>query len=107
VEDEDQQEHELDGEEDGDRTEDKDWMKYEDGEDEAEDDREELPEPWLAPDARVELATSLPHCVARIHRFWRWRAGRSAAPPPGQRKVGRNELCPCGSGKKFKRCCGA
>lgn len=22
------------------------------------------------------------------------------------RKIGRNELCPCGSGKKFKRCCG-
>jgi len=22
-------------------------------------------------------------------------------------KVGRNELCPCGSGKKYKRCCGA
>jgi preprotein translocase subunit SecA len=22
-------------------------------------------------------------------------------------KVGRNELCPCGSGKKFKRCHGA
>jgi tetratricopeptide (TPR) repeat protein len=21
-------------------------------------------------------------------------------------KIGRNELCPCGSGKKFKRCCG-
>jgi len=21
-------------------------------------------------------------------------------------KVGRNELCPCGSGKKFKKCCG-
>lgn len=21
-------------------------------------------------------------------------------------KVGRNESCPCGSGKKFKRCCG-
>ena len=28
-------------------------------------------------------------------------------PPPGQPdKVGRNEPCPCGSGKKFKRCCG-
>jgi preprotein translocase subunit SecA len=25
----------------------------------------------------------------------------------GKRKVGRNELCPCGSGKKYKRCCGA
>ena len=23
------------------------------------------------------------------------------------RKVGRNEKCPCGSGKKFKRCCGS
>lgn len=21
-------------------------------------------------------------------------------------KVGRNDLCPCGSGKKFKKCCG-
>ena len=24
----------------------------------------------------------------------------------GQRKVGRNEPCPCGSGKKYKQCCG-
>ena len=22
------------------------------------------------------------------------------------RKIGRNELCPCGSGKKYKKCCG-
>jgi preprotein translocase subunit SecA len=21
-------------------------------------------------------------------------------------KVGRNDLCPCGSGKKYKKCCG-
>ena len=45
--------------------------------------------------------------------------GRQQAPPPGQgqpvqqtvkregRKVGRNEPCPCGSGKKYKKCCGA
>jgi hypothetical protein len=26
---------------------------------------------------------------------------------PSGRKIGRNELCPCGSGKKFKRCHGA
>jgi len=25
--------------------------------------------------------------------------------PPRQRKVGRNDKCPCGSGKKYKRCC--
>ena len=24
-----------------------------------------------------------------------------------RRKVGRNELCPCGSGRKYKRCCGS
>ena len=23
-----------------------------------------------------------------------------------QPKVGRNDLCPCGSGKKYKKCCG-
>jgi hypothetical protein len=26
--------------------------------------------------------------------------------PEGRRKIGRNEPCPCGSGKKFKMCCG-
>jgi tetratricopeptide (TPR) repeat protein len=28
---------------------------------------------------------------------------KAVAPPPG--KVGRNEPCPCGSGKKYKQCC--
>jgi len=40
----------------------------------------------------------------------------SSAPPPQQQKIqprkveakiGRNEPCPCGSGKKYKKCCGA
>ncbi len=37
-------------------------------------------------------------------------AGPADAAKPvvrGAKKVGRNELCPCGSGKKYKRCCGA
>ena len=29
-----------------------------------------------------------------------------AMPQPPKRKIGRNEPCPCGSGKKYKRCCG-
>jgi preprotein translocase subunit SecA len=43
-------------------------------------------------------------------------AGQQSLPHPlpepqgtfvrGERKVGRNELCPCGSGKKFKHCHG-
>jgi hypothetical protein len=28
-----------------------------------------------------------------------------AAPPASERKVGRNDPCPCGSGKKYKHCC--
>ncbi len=27
-------------------------------------------------------------------------------PVKAENKVGRNDLCPCGSGKKYKRCCG-
>ncbi len=37
--------------------------------------------------------------------------GGEASTPQGPvvkgKKVGRNELCPCGSGKKYKKCCGA
>jgi hypothetical protein len=28
-------------------------------------------------------------------------------PPAARTRVGRNEPCPCGSGRKFKKCCGA
>ncbi|MEI6705284.1 MAG: SEC-C metal-binding domain-containing protein, partial [Deltaproteobacteria bacterium] len=28
-------------------------------------------------------------------------------PEPPAHRVGRNEPCPCGSGKKFKKCCGS
>ncbi|MGA8614319.1 MAG: DUF5672 family protein [Xanthobacteraceae bacterium] len=33
--------------------------------------------------------------------------GRRAGDRPTRRDVGRNELCPCGSGKKYKRCHGS
>lgn len=33
--------------------------------------------------------------------------GISTLAPASKEKVGRNEPCPCGSGKKFKKCCGA
>jgi preprotein translocase subunit SecA len=29
------------------------------------------------------------------------------APKRASAKVGRNDPCPCGSGKKYKNCCGA
>ena len=33
--------------------------------------------------------------------------GRTAGVPRAGRKIGRNAPCPCGSGRKYKRCCGA
>ena len=32
---------------------------------------------------------------------------RTAVAPRAGRKIGRNSRCPCGSGRKYKRCCGA
>lgn len=32
-------------------------------------------------------------------------AWRSPSSPVMSRKIGRNEFCPCGSGKKYKKCC--
>ncbi|MCU7839825.1 MAG: SEC-C domain-containing protein [Candidatus Thiodiazotropha sp. (ex Lucinoma annulata)] len=40
---------------------------------------------------------------------WYFVDGQLVPPKPEMRKqpkVGRNEPCPCGSGKKFKKCCG-
>ncbi len=31
--------------------------------------------------------------------------GDAEVSPGDRRKVGRNEPCPCGSGKKYKKCC--
>jgi uncharacterized protein len=54
---------------------------------------------------RDEIAPS----VRAIHAFWLERRGGaapSAAPFRRDRpRVGRNDPCPCGSGKKYKHCC--
>lgn len=69
-----------------------------------------------ADDGLVEAVTELiPSSVKAIAAYWRGRAGRSfttlspASHGEAHRvgdKIGRNEPCPCGSGRKFKRCCG-
>lgn len=49
----------------------------------------------------------IPMCVAELYRHWRGgaRARGGGAPARRTSKVGRNELCPCGSGRKNKKCC--
>jgi uncharacterized protein len=65
------------------------------------------------PDQREELAKQIPASVAAIYRYWipyRKAVHERALATSIQRaepKIGRNDPCPCGSGKKFKKCCGA
>ena len=73
----------------------------------------------LDADAEDELAREapdmIPACVGEIARFWRarraahphnFRTDRVSAAAHMATKTGRNDPCPCGSGKKFKKCCG-
>ena len=46
----------------------------------------------------------------RIDGEWKFIDGELVKPEPIVRetpKIGRNDPCPCGSGKKYKKCCGA
>ena len=45
----------------------------------------------------------------KVDGVWLYEEGEVKKPQPVRRetpKVGRNESCPCGSGKKYKKCCG-
>jgi uncharacterized protein len=58
-------------------------------------------------DERAELHAAavdlIPSTVEAIDAFWKARQ----RPPRRAPKTGRNDPCPCGSGRKYKRCCGA
>ena len=55
-------------------------------------------------ETRDALIERLPETLRRIAAYWR---DPASAFPRQAPKVGRNEACPCGSGKKFKKCCGS
>ena len=58
------------------------------------------------------LWKSIPECVMLINEFWHpgqqpeVERGKGMAIATEAERTGRNEPCPCGSGKKFKKCCG-
>lgn len=73
---------------------------------------EEIEESEMArvddPVKRHKLAIEVEAAIPEIYKFWL--PLRKSAVATVQRdapKVGRNDDCPCGSGKKFKKCCGA
>lgn len=62
------------------------------------------------PAMRSKLALQIPEAVVRMYEYWlpyRVAVYERHVAKTMQPKVGRNEPCPCGSGKKFKKCCGA
>jgi uncharacterized protein len=62
------------------------------------------------PAQRQALAKEIAPCLTKIHAYWLPLRHAVAERHQAQRmssKVGRNDPCPCGSGKKFKKCCGA
>lgn len=70
--------------------------------------------PGLALDAPDDIgerlddaAAMIPRAILLLRKIAAMRAARKpAAQTPVHGKVGRNKPCPCGSGTKFKRCCG-
>ena len=49
----------------------------------------------------IELDRKKPEDVADLEMLLNW-----PVPVEVEKKVGRNDPCPCGSGKKYKKCCG-
>ena len=49
----------------------------------------------------IELQPKEPEDITDLEILLNW-----PKPIEAEKKVGRNELCPCGSGKKYKKCCG-
>ncbi|MGE4073679.1 MAG: UPF0149 family protein [Lysobacterales bacterium] len=57
---------------------------------------------------RMGLIAELPECIAGLGSFWNAAGGVRPQPPARAESLpGRNDPCPCGSGKKYKKCHGA
>ena len=73
-------------------------------------DRIEAEKDRITPEFRKKMIAILPKRLVALHHAWRGRA--DPFPPTARRvtpgrNVGRNERCPCRSGRKFKHCCGS
>jgi uncharacterized protein len=61
----------------------------------------------LEDDERQTIAGNLPQLVHMCYAFWHGLPVPPLISPRRSQKIGRNEPCPCGSGRKYKKCCGA
>ena len=54
----------------------------------------------------TQLEADLPHVLLDIYWYWQAIINKPQTVRREGEKVGRNDPCPCGSGKKYKACCG-
>ena len=63
----------------------------------------------LSLEAHQQTVANIEPAVRKLHAYWLAQrtphAEPTQTPARSMVKVGRNEPCPCGSGKKFKQCC--
>jgi len=75
------------------------------------EDVEKSGERWFAPaeEARLvaDIQENLPVIVQTLYNFWRNKREGGGTIRREEAKSGRNDPCPCGSGRKFKQCCGS
>lgn len=64
------------------------------------------PMPHNIDEIRQGSANLIPRVLPALRKLAQIRAERPQARAPAPQKTGRNQLCPCGSAKKYKRCCG-
>jgi len=73
------------------------------------EDVEKSGERWFPPaeEARLiaDIQENLPVIVQTLYNFWRNRRACGTV-KHDEPRAGRNDPCPCGSGRKFKQCCG-
>lgn len=66
----------------------------------------------IEPEKRDEIIVQMAAGIVRAYRYFRSHVRsepvvREASSFQHGHKIGRNDPCPCGSGKKYKRCCGS
>ncbi|PSH02782.1 MAG: YecA family protein [Acidobacteria bacterium] len=74
---------------------------------EHDEDPEMRPEP-ISPEQREKIIVGMGAGLMKAYEYFRARRERNAAVAGTElrQKTGRNDPCPCGSGKKYKKCCG-
>ena len=72
---------------------------------EHDEDPEMRPEP-ITPEKRETIIVHMAAGLMGAYRYFRQSTAFESESRRTASKVGRNEPCPCGSGKKYKKCCG-